>query len=87
MDWEVYILMADNGSLYTGIARNVERRFYEHLENRVKGAKFFRGNPPITLLFRESHENRSEASKREYFIKRLTRRQKESLIEVYQLKS
>lgn len=81
MEWEVYILMADSGALYTGIARDVEKRFYEHLEDYNKGAKFFRGNPPVTLLYRESHPNRSEASKREYFIKSLSRRQKEALID------
>lgn len=81
MDWEVYIVLSENGSLYTGIAVDVEKRFYEHLEDRKRGAKFFRSNPPITVMYREFAKDRSLASKREYFIKSLTRKQKEQLIE------
>jgi putative endonuclease len=81
MNWEVYMLMADNGALYTGIARDAEKRFYQHLEDKTKGAKFFRGNPPVTILYREFAKDRSEASIREAQIKKLKRTEKEALIE------
>lgn len=83
MNWEVYMLMADNGALYTGIARDAEKRFYQHLEDKNRGAKFFRGNPPVTLMYREQAIDRSEASVREAQIKKLTRKQKEVLIEQF----
>lgn len=83
MDWEIYMLLTENGSLYTGIARDAEKRFYQHLEDKIRGAKFFRGNSPITLMYLESAKDRSHASIREAQIKKLNRQQKENLIESF----
>ena len=78
--WWVYIIEARNGHLYTGITTDVERRFKEHQSNKLKGARYFRGNPPVAVRYQEASENRSEASKREAAIKKLSRKQKLALI-------
>ncbi len=79
MKWYVYIIRATNDMLYTGITTDLERRFSEHLKGK-KGAKFFRINTPEKIVYSEEHENRSDASKREYEIKQFTRKQKLELI-------
>jgi putative endonuclease len=78
-EWKVYIILASDGSLYTGITTNVERRFQEHLEG-VKGAKFFSGRRPVKVVYLESAHDRSSASKREAAIKALDRSQKLQLV-------
>lgn len=78
--WEVYIIEVHSGKLYTGITTNLERRFKEHLEGK-KGARFFHFSQAKHLVFRESHLNRSEASKREIQIKKMTRQQKIELVQ------
>jgi putative endonuclease len=79
MCWEVYIIQTTSGKLYTGITTDLERRFKDHLETK-KGARFFNFSNPEKILFRETHPNRSEATKREMGIKKLSRTQKMSLI-------
>ena len=79
LNWSVYIIEASDGSFYTGITTDVERRFAEHAGSR-KGAKFFNGKHPVRLLFKENGHNRSSASKREAQIKSMTRLQKERLL-------
>lgn len=77
--WDVYIVEAENGKLYTGIARDCVKRFEEHLSS-PKGAKFFRSSKPKKILYSEKQPDRSAASKREAAIKKLTRQQKLKLI-------
>lgn len=77
-NWEVYIIEAENGTLYTGITNDLEKRFSAHASS--KGARFFNTSPPKALLFRERHPSRSSASKREAEIKKLTRAEKLALI-------
>lgn len=79
--WEVYIIRTSCGKLYTGITNQLERRFSEHSTHQ-KGAKFFHFSTPEEIVFRESHENRSSASKREAAIKKLSRQQKLELIDI-----
>ena len=74
-----YILLCTDGTLYTGIAPDVEKRLQKH--NEGKGAKYTRGRTPVELVYREEFESRAEASRREYRIKQLTREQKLALIE------
>ena len=78
--WYVYIILTDKGRLYTGISPDPERRFFEHLLDPKKGAKFFRSDAPMRFVYLEAFENRSLASQKEYLIKKLSRTQKESLI-------
>jgi putative endonuclease len=77
-DWTVYIIETEDGKLYTGITNDLERRFEAH--KNQKGARFFHFSGPQKILFKESHPNRSEASKREAMIKRLSRAEKLALI-------
>lgn len=78
-NWFLYIILTTNNKLYTGITTDLERRFNEH-KNSKKGAKFFRSHTPKKIIHSEIFSNRSEASKRESYIKSLTRKQKDELI-------
>ena len=69
--WSVYILRCGDGSLYTGIATDVERRFGEHVSQGPKAAKYLRGRLPLEMVYRKEIGNRSEASKEELRIKRM----------------
>ncbi len=77
--WFVYIIEASDGSLYTGVTTDVERRFTEHC-GAGKGARFFRGRKPLEVVYTESHPDRSSAQRRESVIKKLTRGGKLELI-------
>lgn len=67
--WFLYVLQCADGSLYTGIAVNVEKRFARHAAG--KGAKYTRSHPPVGILAVVEHGNRSEASKAEHALKKL----------------
>ena len=76
----VYIVQCADATLYTGIATELERRIEEH-NHSDKGAKYTRARRPVTLVYHETFEDRSTASKREYEIKKkMNRKQKLSLI-------
>lgn len=77
-DWTLYILKCKDDSLYTGITNDLNKRITDH-ENGT-GAKYTRNRGPFKLMYRENHDNRSLASKREYEIKKMTRDEKEKLI-------
>ena len=77
--WYLYILRCRDGSLYTGITTDVEKRFAAHSEG--KGAKYTRGRGPLELAYREECGDHSTALKREVEIKKLSREEKEKLIE------
>ncbi|KKR09720.1 MAG: hypothetical protein UT39_C0029G0009 [Candidatus Woesebacteria bacterium GW2011_GWA1_39_21] len=74
----VYILKCKDGSLYTGITTNVERRFKEHKDG--KGGAYTRAKKAIKIIYSEQYKNRSKASKREAEIKKLRRAEKYALI-------
>lgn len=76
--WYLYILRCGDGTLYTGITTDVERRLEAHRQGR--GAKYTRGRGPLELAYQEKCETHSEALKREYAVKQLTREEKEDLI-------
>jgi putative endonuclease len=79
-DWSVYIVRCADGSLYTGIAIDVERRVAEHNADDRLGARYTRARRPVTLEFREAREDQSDAARRESEIKRYDRATKEQLI-------
>lgn len=79
MAYFIYILKCSDETLYTGIATDVNRRVDEH-NNSVKGAKYTKIRRPVELVYSEESENRSSASKREYEIKKLSRKQKLELV-------
>ncbi len=69
----VYVIETEKGKLYTGIAIDPEKRFYEHLFDRKKGAKFFRSDSPSRIVYAEYFISKSDALKREIAIKKLSR--------------
>ncbi|WP_214894483.1 MULTISPECIES: GIY-YIG nuclease family protein [unclassified Exiguobacterium] len=75
----VYIVRCRDGSLYTGYAVDVEKRVATH--NTGQGAKYTRSRLPVVLAYTETFETKSDALKREYAIKQLTRAKKEQLIQ------
>jgi len=76
--WHVYMLRCRDGTIYTGIAVDVERRVRAH--ERGTGAKYTRSRRPLTLAYRERQPDRSSALKREAAIRRLGRTGKLALI-------
>jgi len=76
--WKLYILECGDGSLYTGIATDVERRLEQHTSG--KGAKYTRGRGPLKLVYQETCEDHSQALKREMEVKAMTRTQKDALV-------
>lgn len=78
MTWVCYILRCADGTLYTGVTNDLEKRLTAH--NEGTAAKYTRSRTPVTLVFTETCEDRSTALKREMKIKKLTRAQKEHLI-------
>ena len=79
MNWQVYIILCIDNSLYTGITTDVQRRFAQHLAGT--GAKYFRGHSPLRLVYLEDGHDRSSASRREAEIKKLRAEDKRRLIE------
>jgi putative endonuclease len=78
-EYSVYIVRCGDGSYYTGIATDVERRIAEH-ESSPRGAKYLRGRGPLTVVFSKTAGNRSMASRLEFHVKQLDRLGKEALI-------
>ena len=81
-NWWVYIIQCCNDSLYTGINTDVERRFDEHQNNNRRASKYCARLRPLKLVYKSSaYQNKSDASKEEYRIKQLSRKDKLNLIE------
>jgi len=74
----VYILECSDGTLYTGWTTDIDRRICEH--NEGIGSKYTRGRCPVKLKHLEKFETKKQAMKREYEIKKLSRKQKYDLI-------
>lgn len=75
----IYILECSDKTLYTGWTNNLEKRIEMH--NKGKGAKYTRGRGPVRLLYFEEFDDKIEAQKREYKIKKMKRVDKQKLIE------
>ena len=78
--WQVYIVRCVDGTLYAGIARDVEKRIAEHNADKGAGANYTRSRRPVVLVYQEAAADRSTASKREYQIKQLSRAEKLALV-------
>ncbi|UCE76737.1 MAG: GIY-YIG nuclease family protein [Gammaproteobacteria bacterium] len=78
MNWQVYMILCSDDSLYTGITTDVARRLAQHAARR--GARYFRARRPREIVYLESGHSRSSASRREALIKRLKRADKQALI-------
>jgi UV DNA damage endonuclease len=76
--WFVYLLQCADGTLYTGIAKDVNRRCQQHDDGTA--SRYTRSRLPVKLVYQEAHASKGLALRREAAIKALSRREKESLI-------
>lgn len=76
--WYTYLLECSDKTFYTGITTNLQKRLETH--NSSKGAKYTRGRTPVKLLCAKEFPNKSEASKEEYRIKKLSKQKKQFLV-------
>lgn len=76
--WHLYLVRCSDGSLYTGISTDVERRFRAHEENR--GARRLRGRGPLRLVYARVIGDRGQALRVEHRVKRLSKADKERLV-------
>ena len=79
-EFSLYIVRCADGTLYTGIATDVQRRIEEHRAG-TRGARFLRGKGPLEIVFEEAVGDRALASRLEHRVKQLSRPQKLELIE------
>jgi putative endonuclease len=77
--WFVYVVRCRDGTLYTGVSRDVEARVAKH--NQGKGARYTRGRGPVALIHKERKTSQGAALQREAKIKALPRRRKLALVE------
>ena len=80
----VYIVECSDETFYTGWTNNLEKRITQHSSG--KGAKYTRGRGPVKLVYYEEFNEKSEAMKREYEIKKMKRNDKFNLIKSMQIK-
>jgi putative endonuclease len=78
--WFLYLVRCADSSLYTGITTNVAERFAQHSRGGARAAKYLRGRGPLQLVFSVEVGDRSQASRLERQVKRLSRQQKERLL-------
>ncbi len=80
MAWQVYILECADGTLYTGVAVDLQRRIAQHNGERAGGPRYTRGRRPVRLAWSDTAVDRSAALMREAAIKKLSRGRKLALI-------
>lgn len=76
----VYIVKCEDGSLYTGIAKDLKKRMQEHYDKTGKGAKYTRSRSIVAIMMVWEAASYSSAAKLEYRIKRLMRGDKLKVI-------
>ena len=76
--WVLYVLECKDGTLYTGVTDDLERRLAVHRAG--KGAKYTRGRAPLILRYVEECEDHSSALRREYAVKQLKKAEKLALV-------
>ena len=79
--WWVYLLQCNDQSLYVGITTDLKRRLQEHNGMTPGGARYTRSRRPVRLVWSEPSDSRSAAAQREAAIRKLSRMQKERLIQ------
>lgn len=77
--WYVYILECGDGTYYTGMTDDLQRRFAQHQNGT--GAKYTRGRGPLKIVYWETVATRGDALRREYAIKHMTRVEKIALMQ------
>jgi putative endonuclease len=79
-DWYLYVIRCRDGTLYTGISTDVDRRLAEHRRGGYAGSKYLKGRAPLTLVLRNKLGSRQSASRVEYLFKKLPKSEKEIMI-------
>ena len=74
-----YIVRCADNSLYYGVTTDLDRRVGEHNSNKL-GARYTRGKQPVILVYNEKFSNKSAALKREWYVKKMTKKEKELLL-------
>ncbi len=82
-EFYVYMVRCNDGSFYTGSTNNLEKRIKEHNSNSGRAAKYLQGKGPVKLVYAKEYAYYKNALHAEIGIKKLTRRQKEELINIY----
>lgn len=77
----VYLIRCKDDTLYCGQTNNLEKRIEDHNLSKTKSAKYTRGRKPVVLVYFEQTRTLSQALKRECEIKKLTKAQKETLVQ------
>lgn len=80
MVYFVYILRTSSNTLYIGQTNNLQKRLNEHKSKTKRSAKYMGSFTSFELVYTEKYQTRTEAMKREYQLKQLTKAQKEALI-------
>ncbi len=78
MDWHLYLIECEDGSIYTGIAIDPHARFFAHCAG--KGARYTRSHPPARLLVTVVFPDRSSALKEEYRVKQMSAEEKRRFV-------
>lgn len=78
--WYLYMIRCPDNALYIGITLDVARRFYEHVAQGKKCAKYLRGKSPLTLVYQLSVGNKREAYQLEKKLKKLSKIEKERMV-------
>lgn len=81
--WWVYLLQCNDQSLYVGITTDLQRRLQEHNGMTPGGGRYTRSRRPVRLVWSEPSDSRSAAAQREAAIRKLSRLQKEQLIQAF----
>ena len=77
--WTLYVVRCSDGSLYVGVTKNLKRRILEH-NYGMKGAKYTRSRRPVVVVYREGCNSYSDALKKEWAFKKLSKAKKERKI-------
>lgn len=80
MKYTLYILRTSSNTLYIGQTNDLEKRLKQHKDKKGKGSKYMRAFDSFGLVYTEDFETRSDALKREAFLKKLSKKEKEKLI-------
>ena len=80
MKWYLYVLQCSDGTYYTGVTTDIDRRVNEHNTSN-RGAKYTKSRRPTRVVYFLEYDDRSSAQKAEYNFKRLTRKQKKETID------
>lgn len=77
--WWVYLVQCRDGTFYTGITTDPQRRLRQHNGELVGGARYTRPRRPVTLVYQEACRDRSHAGQREAIVRKLSRLRKQAL--------